>query len=209
TGGNRRASGNGPHFETRCKRRSHPGELRIRMKWLWIVGWTYLIFVLHSGFAREVAIAGCTPNLILAGLVLMILRTTGHGAVAVAAVWGLLSDCLIEGRLGADVVSFLLTACAVRQLSVHWNLRSPWRAGAISIVLVWVELVASSNFRVLADGRTPDPAALALSAAGAAVYTGLLVAILSLAARLVWCDPSDDDAAAVRAVSNKWRMLTE
>src|SRR5262245_41288088 len=165
------------------------------MKWFCMIGWTYLVFVLHSGFAREAAVAGCIPNLILAGLVLMILRTTGRGAVALAAVWGFLSDCLVEGRLGANVVSFVLTACALKRLSVHWNLRSPWRVGAISIVLVWGELVASGSFRVLADGRTPNLLPLALSAPGSAVYTGVLVAILSLAARLVWPDPTDDDAA--------------
>jgi hypothetical protein len=179
------------------------------MKWLWIISWTYLVFVLHSGFAREVAVAGCTPNLILAGLVLMILRTTGLGAVALAALWGFLSDCLVEGRLGVDVVSFALTACAVRQVSAHWNMRSPWRAGAISTVLVWAALVASSSFRVLADARTPHLPTVALSATGSAVYTGLLVAILSQVVWLVWRDPNDDDAVVVPAVSNKWRMLTE
>jgi rod shape-determining protein MreD len=179
------------------------------MKWLRFIGWTYLVFVLHSGFAREMAIGGCAPHLILAGLVLMILRTTGREAVALAAVWGLLSDCLVDGRLGADVLSFVLAAFALRQSSMRWNLRSPWRSGAISVVIVWGEFVASGSFRMLAEGQSPDFAALALSGPGPAVYTGLLVAGISLSARYVWGNPIDDDAAAVPAVSNKWRMLTE
>jgi rod shape-determining protein MreD len=179
------------------------------MRWLWIIVATYLVFVVHSGFARELAIGGCAPHLILAGLVLMIVRTNGRKGIALAAVWGFLSDCLIEGRLGADVVCFVLSACAVRQASVRWSLRVPWRAGAISVAVVWGAVVASSSLRMLADGRTPALATLAISAAGPAVYTGLLATVFSLAARLIERDPTNDDAAAVPVVSNKWRMLTE
>jgi hypothetical protein len=178
------------------------------MKWLCISGWTYLVFVLHSGIAREMAVGGCAPHLILAGFILMILWTTGREAAALAAAWGFLSDCLVEGRLGADVVAFVLVAFAVRQLSVRWNPRAPWRAGAIAVAVVWGEFVAIGSFRMLADGRTPHLAALVLPATGSAIYTGLLVAMLALATRLVSRDSTDDDAAAVPAVSNKWRMLT-
>jgi rod shape-determining protein MreD len=179
------------------------------MKWLWTIAATYLVFVLHSGFARELAIGGCAPHLILAGLVLMIVGANGSEGIALAAVWGVLSDCLVEGRLGADVVGFSLAAFAIRQLSGRWNLRAPWRAGAISVALVWGVVVASTSVWVLADGRTPELATLAVSAAGSAIYTGLLVAALSLAAQLVRRDATNDDADAVPLVSNKWKMLTE
>jgi cell shape-determining protein MreD len=183
------------------------------MKWLSITGWTYLVFALHAGFAREMAIGACAPHLILAGLVLMVLRLNGRDGIALAAGWGFLSDCLVEGRLGADVVVFVLAAGVVRQLSVRWSLRVPWRAGAFSIGLVWGAVVASTAVRmladgILADGRTLDLATLAIPAAGSAIYTGVLVAVLSLAASLVGRDRTDD-ATAVPAVSNRWRMLTE
>jgi rod shape-determining protein MreD len=179
------------------------------MKWLWTIAWTYLVFVLHSGLAREAAVGGCAPHLVLAGLVLMVLRITGREAIALAAVWGFLSDCLVEGRLGVDVMFFVLTTMALRQLNARWNLRSPWRAAVVSMTFVWGELVASGSFRILAEGQTPDLPPLAHSAAGSAVYSGLLVAMLALAARLVARDAIDDDASAAPAVSNKWRMLTD
>src|SRR5690349_14458499 len=150
--GDRRASRNGPYSETRRERRAYPGKLRICMKWLSITGWTYLVFALHAGFAREMAIGACAPHLILAGLVLMVLRLNGRDGIALAAGWGFLSDCLVEGRLGADVVVFVLAAGVVRQLSVRWSLRVPWRAGAFSIGLVWGAVVASTAVRMLADG---------------------------------------------------------
>jgi rod shape-determining protein MreD len=188
------------------------------MKWLWIIAATYLVFVLHAGFACEMAIGGCAPHLVLAGLVLMVLRLNGRDGIALAAAWGFLSDCLVEGRLGADVVAFVLAACAVRQLSVRWNLRVAWRAGAISIGLVWGAIVAGTAIRVLADGmladgmladgRTLDLGTLAMSAAGSAIYTGVLVAVISLAASLVGRDRTEN-ATALPAVSNRWRMLTE
>jgi rod shape-determining protein MreD len=183
------------------------------MKWLAIIGWTYLVFVLHSAFAREVAIGACAPHVILAGLVLMILRLNGRDGIVLAAAWGFLSDCLVEGRLGADVAAFVLAACAVRHLCVRWNLRVPWRAGAFSIGVVWGAVIVSTGIRMLADGmlsdgRTLDLARLAIPTAGSAIYTGMLVAVISLAASLVGRDRAGD-ATAAPAVSNKWRMLTE
>src|SRR5262249_5596826 len=157
--------------------------LRICMKWLSISGWTYLIFVLHAGFARDVAIGACAPHLILAGLFLMVVRLNSRDGIALAAAWGFLSDCLVEGRLGADVVVFVVAAGAVRQLSGRWSLRAAWRAGAISTGVVWGAVVASTANRMLADGllahgRTLDLATLAIPAAGSAIYTGVLVAVI-------------------------------
>jgi hypothetical protein len=60
-----------------------------------------------------------------------------------------------------------------------------------------------------ADGRILDLVTLAIPAAGSAIYTGVLVAVISLATSLVGRDLADDATAAVPAVSNRWRMLTE
>jgi len=73
---------------------------------------------------------------------------------------------------------------------------------------VWSAVAASASIRMLADRRTLDLATLAIPAAGSAIYTGILVAVISLAASLVARHPTDD-ATAVPAVSNRWRMLTE
>jgi rod shape-determining protein MreD len=183
------------------------------MRWLWIISWSYLIFVLHSGFARELRIGGCVPHLLLAGLILMTVRTagslgTGRLGICLAALWGLLSDCLTDGRLGADVITFVLVAFVIRQMHARWGLTSPARAGVVTAALVAAALVASTSLRLLPDGRIPDLAALGTYAAGSAAYTGFLAALGSLAARIVWREPMGDDAAASPAVSNKWRMLT-
>jgi hypothetical protein len=110
-------------------------------------------------------------------------------------------------------VCFGLAALALRQLSGRSNLRAPWRAGAISIGLGWVTIVASTAIRMLADGmladvQTHDLATLAIPAAGSAIYTGALVAVISLAASLVETNRADD-VTEVPAVLNRWRMLTE
>jgi hypothetical protein len=78
----------------------------------------------------------------------------------------------------------------------------------VTAAIVEVALIASTSLRLLVEGRIPDLASLGKSAMGSAVYTGLLVALVSLAARIVRRQPIEDEADASPAVSNKWRMLT-
>jgi len=179
------------------------------MKWLWITGWTYLVFVLHSGFARELAIAGCTPHLILAGLILMTVRSGGRQGILLAGGWGLLSDSLTDGRLGVDVVHLTLAALAVQQVHARWPLSSAWRLGALSVVVVWAEVVASTSVRMLSGGQSPHLPAIVPHAAGPALYTALVVAGMSFAAQIVLRRSTEVIEASAPTVSNKWRMLTE
>ena len=179
------------------------------MRWLWIVMWTYLVFALHTGFAREMQIAGCVPHLMLAGLVLMTIRIPGRARHFVAAGWGIISDCLTEGRMGADVVAFVLAAYCIRCMSPRWNLESPLRAGMLSGLIVWAVIAVSTVVRMLPDGHLPGLALLGRHAAGSAIYTAVLVAAASRAARLLGRSPDRSDPAAVPTVLNKWRMLAE
>jgi rod shape-determining protein MreD len=179
------------------------------MRWLWIFASTYLLFVLQTGFARHLEIVGYAPHLVLAGIFCLAVRMPGRGGLVVAAGWGLVSDCLTDGRLGPDLVTFVLAAHFIQQLSCRWNLETPGRAGVLSAAIIWAVLVVSTALRTLPDGHIPNLAALARSAAGTAIYTSLLVAAATLAARLVRRSTNGSDTVPVATVSNQWRMLAE
>jgi rod shape-determining protein MreD len=181
---------------------------RIVMQWFLIVAWTYLVFVLHSSVAKGLAIGGCAPHLVLAGLILMAVRVSGRHGLLLAALWGLLSDCLSDARLGADIIGFVLTALVVQWCGMRLGRSSPWRLGGLSAVLIWCASVLSAGLRMHADGRVASLWACCVTALGSALYTGALVGIASLAERSTGRSTTSESAAAP-SVSNKWRMLTE
>ena len=178
------------------------------MQWFWIVGWTYLIFVLQSSVAQGLSIGGCAPHLAPAGLILMAVRVSGRQGLLLAALWGLLSDCLSDARLGADIIGFVLTALVVQWCGMRVGQSSPWRLGGLSAVLIWCVSVLSAGLRMHADGRVASLWASSVTALGSALYTGAVVGIASLAARSAGRSTTSE-SAAVPSVSNKWRMLTE
>ena len=178
------------------------------MQWIWICAWTYLMFVLQSSMAHGLSIGGCAPHLVLAGLILMAVRLSGRNGLLLAALWGLLSDCLSDARLGADVIGFVLVTLVAQWGDVRLGLRSPWRLGGLSVVLVWSASVLSNGLRMHADGRLASFRSFCITALGSALYTGAIVGIASLVARFIDRKATSDSAAAP-AVSNKWRMLTE
>lgn len=178
------------------------------MKFISIAIWTYLLFVLQTGLARDLTIAGCVPNLILAGLFVILIRIGGQSGLLMAGGWGLLSDMLTDGRLGPDVVCFAVAASLVQHVHARWNLSSPWKLGILSSVLAGAVIVGSASLRMLADGISPDWPALGIYAVGSALYAGILVAAVSLAVRLVLGQSAEVAAAESRTVSNQWRMLT-
>jgi rod shape-determining protein MreD len=178
------------------------------MQWLWIVAWTYLIFVLQSSVARELAMGGCAPHLALAGLTLMAARVSGRRGLLLAGSWGLISDCLSDERMGAGVIGFVLAALVVQQGGIRLDLSSPWRLGALSAAVVWCSIACSAWLRIEAHGRPDSLSSYCLAALGSALYTGALVGVASLARRFMGRQTTRDSAAAP-AVSNKWRMLTE
>ena len=178
------------------------------MQWIWICAWTYFIFVLQSSVARELAIGECAPHLVLAGLILMAVRVPGRNGLLLAALWGLLSDCLSDARLGADIIGFVLATLVAQWGGIRLGLSSPWRLGGLSVVLVWCASVLSAGLRMHADSRVASLAACCITALGSALYTGAVVGVASLAARFIGHGMTSDSAAAP-SVSNKWRMLTE
>jgi rod shape-determining protein MreD len=179
------------------------------MKSLSILLWTYVVFVLHSALAARLAIGGCSPHLALAGLVLMAVRMGGRQGLLVAAGWGFLSDLLTGDRLGADVACFVAACFIVQCVGARWDLRSPWKVGALSIAVVWCVIAVTLSLRMLPDIHGPGAVALCAFASGSALYSGILVAAVSLLAKAVLRQPSRDAVAPSPSVSNKWRMLTE
>jgi rod shape-determining protein MreD len=178
------------------------------VRWLLIFAWTYLVFVLQSSVARELAIGGCAPHLLLAGLILMTARVSGRTGLLLAAFWGLLSDCLSDARLGADVIGFVLIAWVVQWGGIRLGLSSPWRLGALSAVLIWCAGMLSACLQMHADGRVASLWAFCVISLRTGLYTGAVVGIASLAAHFIGRRTARD-LAAVPSVSNKWRMLTE
>ncbi len=178
------------------------------MRWISICAWTYLMFVLQSSIAQGLSIGGCAPHLALAGLILMAVRVSGRSGLLLAALWGLLSDCLSDARLGADVIGFVLVTLVAQWGSIRLGLNSPWRLGGLSVVLVWCVSVLSTGLRMHADGRVASLSACCLTALGSALYTGAVVGIASHAACFIGRSKTSDSTAAP-SVSNKWRMLTE
>jgi rod shape-determining protein MreD len=180
------------------------------MQCLWIVVWTYTVFVLHSGYARALSIYGSRPHLVLVGLVLMIVRVNGRRGLLIAAGWGLLLDCLGTERLGMNLIGLTLTAWAVQQIDARWPLSSPWRLGALAALAAGIEFIAASGLWTLSGVPGLEFKRIVAAAAGSAVYSGLCVAVGSFAAALVLHRSRvDEPAATAPRVSNKWRMLTE
>lgn len=179
------------------------------MKLLIIATCTYAIFVLHAAFARDLAISGIAPHLILAGLVVISVRVGAAQGMLLAAVWGLLADCLTEGRLGPHVVCFAIVVGILHRNRNQRRSSDSWKLAALSIPMVWGVLLAVQFWHSLAEGRTRDFTAVAIHAAGSAVYTGLVVAGAAYALRHVAPASADRTDPSSPSVSNKWRMLTE
>ena len=179
------------------------------MNWLKFTLWTYLVFALHSGVASSLAVAGYAPQLVLAGLVLMTSRMAGRQGLLAAALWGLLADCLTEGRLGAGIVCFSLSTWLLQRCTGRSNSSVPWRIAVFSVPLIWADLVAMAVLRGLSDGRPIDLRGLCIHAAGSAVYTGMIIGAAEFAIRFVRGSSTEDAANASPTVSNKWKMLTD
>ncbi len=180
------------------------------MQWLWIILWTYTVFVVHSGYARALAIGGSAPHLVLAGLMLMIVRVSGRRGLLLAAGWGLLLDCLGTDRIGINLVGLTLTAWMVQQIHASWPVTASWRLGSLAAIAAGIEFIAASGLRAASTAPGPEFRAILTAAAGSALYTGLWVAVGSIAAALVRHRPKTVEPAAMAPrVSNKWRMLAE
>jgi rod shape-determining protein MreD len=177
------------------------------MQWLWIGAWTYVIFVLQTCAAHELAIGKCAPHLLLAGLMLMAARVSGRQLWYLAALWGFLSDCLSDACLGADVIGFVLAALLVKWGDMRLGLNSPWQRGTLAAALVWCSVILSTKLRMPSD-QSVSLWTLSIAALGTAVYTGALVGLASRAACLIGMQKRPGSQAAT-VVSNSWRMLTE
>lgn len=179
------------------------------MNWLKLTLWTYFVFTLHSTLAVSLAVAGFTPHLVLAGLTLLVSRTTARQGLLTAALWGLLADCLTDGRSGAGVICFSLTTWILQKFMEPANYGPTWKILALSVPVTFANIVGTAALRTLADGHLVDLREFCLLAAGSAVFTGILVAIAEPAIRLVRGKGREEVGVVVPTVSNRWRMLTD
>jgi rod shape-determining protein MreD len=179
------------------------------MNWLKFTLWTYLVFVLHSAVAARLAVAGYPPHLVLAGLILMARRMTPRQGLLAAALWGILTDCLTNGRLGAGIVCFSLTRWVLQRCLGRRSSSLPLRLAVCSTTLIWANIVGMAVLRGLSDGQAFDLRELCVTAAGSAVYTGIIIAAAEFANRYARGDSGGDDAVAAPTVLNRWKMLTE
>jgi rod shape-determining protein MreD len=179
------------------------------MNWLKLTLWTYFIFVLHFTVAARLAIAGFAPHFMLAGLSLLAWRATSRQALLTGALWGLLADCLTDGRLGAGLICFLLSTWVLQRCTVQSNRGPSWKLAIFSVPVIFAAIVGTAGLRMLFDIRPVDWQALCIDAAGSAVFTGILIVIIEIAISVVRGRTSEHSAIAAPTVSNKWRMLTD
>ncbi|HEY3968397.1 MAG TPA: rod shape-determining protein MreD [Planctomycetaceae bacterium] len=179
------------------------------MKFVLIAACTYAICALHSAIAHDLAIAGIAPHLILAGLVVIVVRVGQAQGVLLAAVWGVLADCLSEGRLGPQIVCYAIATLILRYAANQSRINSTWSLAALSLPLIGSVLLINQVCRSFADGRSIDFVPLAIHSAGSALYTGVIVMGAAYVIRLFASDVTERSATASHSVSNQWRMLTE
>ena len=139
----------------------------------------------------------------------MTCRIAGRQGLLAAALWGLLADCLTDGRLGAGVVYFSLSTWVLKRFTGRRNSSVPWRVAVMSVPLIWAAIVGMAVLRGLSDGRPSDLRGLCVHAAGSAVYTGMVIAAAEFAIGFVRGSSTADAGIAAPTVSNKWKMLTE
>lgn len=179
------------------------------MKPLLLIACTYTIFVLHSALARDLAIAGFAPHLILAGLIVMTVRVSRAQGVLLAASMGLLADCLTEGPLGPNLICCTLVSAVLPQVASKWRDRIPLKLAVTSIPLIGCALLVSPVWHSFAGGRTIDVVVLAINATGSALYTAMLVCVVAWAVQFIVPGATERSTPSSPSVSNNWRMLTE
>lgn len=179
------------------------------MKHIILVVCIYSIVVLHSALARDLAVSGFAPHLILAGLVVITVHVSRAQGIFLAALLGLTADCLAEGRLGLNLIGWVIAAAILQRAASPRGVPVPWKLAASSMPLVWGLLFGGQWLGSLADGRNIALAVLAIQSAGAALYTALIVAVAAYAVRMLVPVATEHAAPAGPTVSNTWRMLTE
>ena len=179
------------------------------MNWLKFTLWTYFVFALHSSVATRLTIAGYTPHLVLAGWMLMAQRMTPRHGLLAAVLWGLLTDCLTNGRLGAGIVCFTLSTWVLQRCLGRRDNSFLLRLTVLSAPLIWADIVGMAVLRGLSDGHSIDLRAQCVQAAGSAIYTGIIVSAAEFVIRYLRGNGTRDARLAVPTVSNRWKMLTD
>jgi rod shape-determining protein MreD len=179
------------------------------MKIILLAALTYTIFALQASIARDLTLAGFAPNFVLAALILLTTRITRAGGIWLAATWGLLADCLGDGRLGPHIACFILCILLLQcAKSRRWS-DAPWKLTMISLPLVAGTLLAELLLHSLADRRGIDVLAIAIHSTGTSLYTAFLVATVAFLWQQFSPAPVDRSESGPSSVSNSWRMLTE
>ena len=174
---------------------------------------SYAIFVLHSAVARDLAIAGFAPHLILAGLIVVIVLRVGHAqGVLLAAIWGILADCLKPkaASVPTSFASRLLRLILQPHGRIIRRIKSPWEPREHIAPLIGSR--AADGASAAAAGRWSHPS---ISWPLPSIRPDLLCTRASLSQerplllQLIVSGSTGRPAPASPSVSNRWRMLTE
>jgi rod shape-determining protein MreD len=173
------------------------------------VAMTYAVFTLQTSLPALVGGNAWLPHFVLAGLAWVAWRFSSNAGLVAAAFWGALADGLSPDPAGIEVVGFTTCAWLVQQTRAR-TVRCPMPGLALLAgALVLAETSCAAAARLALAQRTIVPRALLLQAAGPAVATALLVALVASVYRLLRPARAAIETTDPPRVSNRWQMLTE
>lgn len=177
------------------------------MSVLKIAALTYLVFVLQTAVAPELAIGGAAPQLTLLALTWLALRCGGREGLLWAAVWGLLADALSTGPLGLHLIGFTVLAWLLQSVRQRGPIDSAWQ---FAVIVGGGVLGVGAMEIIVAQGGTglhDISAAVWQRLVVSGMYTAVLAGGLSFGEN--WFrGPIREEHSGSPRVSNRWRMLT-
>jgi rod shape-determining protein MreD len=180
------------------------------MKVICLTLWTYASFSLHAGLGGDLTYGPFRIHVLWLLLIPTLIRLGERDGLLLAAVWGLLADCLTSSPLGIDCVGFTLAATAIQRLRRLNEIRSLFATALLAAGVVSAEAAAAAAMRFALAGVSIDAADLATRALATGAATALAGFVIGCLTRLIWRQrPSVNDTRSdANVVTNRWRMLT-
>lgn len=174
---------------------------------LTIVG-LYAAFVVQTAMLPRLRLGAWTPQVVVWAVVMATGTVAPRASIAIAALCGLVADCLSPGTIGPGVIGMGMTAFVALHARRLGTMQSPLVWPCMVGLLAWFAPVASTLARqVLAQEAVFWSHKLsasifpALSTAACAFVATLPAALLRRA--------SPSTGGHDSQVANHWRMLTE
>jgi rod shape-determining protein MreD len=172
----------------------------------------YLAFVWQAALRPELTWNGYAPNFLALALLLVMWSLSDISALIVAAVLGLLSDCLVTRSLGNDMLCFLVVANVLQTICPPRLVRHPgWLLVLVLFATFLIEVSTSALRGTLnheisnVDGSSMIYLRWGLTALGDGLYTALLAA-LPVVGMIVWGRRMADSGHQPEL--NRWHRLT-